>query len=166
MDNLKRIDITKIYPKFLKLLTDVLEECNNKGSIYIITGGWRSPDIQQRLFNQGRLTPGNVVTNAESFHSYHEFGLAVDACLDKDPVKFGLQPGYSDADLKLLADTAIAKGLESGYFWTKEKQGLRDTPHLQYNIHKLGLSLKDLKPIYQKNMNLQEVWDFLDTHIK
>jgi peptidoglycan LD-endopeptidase CwlK len=41
---------------------------------------------QDILYNQGRTTPGKIVTNAKGGQSYHNYGLAIDIVLvvDKD----------------------------------------------------------------------------------
>ena len=38
----------------------------------------RSWNDQQKLYAQGRTTPGTIVTQAPPGHSWHEFGMAVD----------------------------------------------------------------------------------------
>lgn len=44
----------------------------------LISSGLRSFDEQQKLYNQGRLTPGKIVTNAKPGRSMHNYGLALD----------------------------------------------------------------------------------------
>jgi peptidoglycan LD-endopeptidase CwlK len=43
-----------------------------------VTQGLRSWAEQNALYQQGRTTPGKIVTEAPPGHSWHEFGLAVD----------------------------------------------------------------------------------------
>lgn len=42
------------------------------------SSGFRSFEEQTKLFNQGRTTPGNIVTNTRAGYSNHNFGLPVD----------------------------------------------------------------------------------------
>ena len=44
----------------------------------IVVFGYRSPEQQQALYNQGRTSPGKIVTNAKSGQSAHEYYAAVD----------------------------------------------------------------------------------------
>lgn len=40
--------------------------------------GYRSPERQNELYEQGRSKPGKIVTKARGFFSFHQFGLACD----------------------------------------------------------------------------------------
>lgn len=40
--------------------------------------GWRSPQRQNQLYDQGRTKPGKIVTNRQAWESIHQYGLAVD----------------------------------------------------------------------------------------
>lgn len=56
---------------------------------------------QQALFNQGRKTPGKIVTNAQAGQSFHNYGLAVDIVLLIDKDKNGT---YETASWDTLGD--------------------------------------------------------------
>src|SRR5512134_2288927 len=43
--------------------------------------GFRAPQRQQYLWDQGRVRPGAKVTNAQPWQSMHQYGLAVDLVL-------------------------------------------------------------------------------------
>jgi peptidoglycan L-alanyl-D-glutamate endopeptidase CwlK len=51
-----------------------------------IVQGLRTIEEQNVLYAQGRTKPGNIVTNAKSGSSYHNYGLAIDFAIlvDKD----------------------------------------------------------------------------------
>lgn len=52
----------------------------------LISSGIRSFEEQQKLYNQGRVTPGKIVTNAKPGKSLHNYGLALDVFMGgKDP---------------------------------------------------------------------------------
>ena len=72
---------------------------------WYVTSAYRSSAEQDKLYAQGRTTPGPRVTNARGGQSAHNFGLAIDVVLDADPEKPGLQPGW---------DTKLA-----GWLWIK-----------------------------------------------
>src|ERR1700756_2557177 len=44
----------------------------------IVSAGARSWAEQDHLWQQGRITPGDIVTDARGGESWHNFGLAVD----------------------------------------------------------------------------------------
>jgi len=43
--------------------------------------GFRSPQRQDYLYQQGRSRPGNIITNARPWTSFHQYGLAADFVL-------------------------------------------------------------------------------------
>jgi len=47
----------------------------------ILTSGTRNNAEQQRIYDQGRTTPGDIVTNAPPGTSWHNYGLAFDAAI-------------------------------------------------------------------------------------
>ncbi|WP_407675589.1 M15 family metallopeptidase [Peribacillus glennii] len=110
----------------------------------LITAGFRSIDEQNQLYNQGRTTPGKVVTNAKGGESFHNFGLAIDfALLDKngeaiwDMEYDGNRNGRKDWDE--VVEIAKEIGFESGADWEGE---FKDYPHLQMDF---GLTLRELQ---------------------
>lgn len=159
MDNFKRIDTTKLYKPFLTKVLELVEECNKVNKIYIVTNGLRTFQEQEKLYNQGRILPGPVVTNARPGYSYHCYGLAIDVAFDTNNEKPGLQPSWSEKDLRFIADKAISMGLQSGlYFKT-----IKDAPHIQFNINQFNLKIEDLLKIFlANNKDLLAVWKFLD----
>lgn len=60
----------------------VLGECHKVGKPMRIVFGYRSPALQNRLYQQGRTKPGRIVTNLDGYRrpSMHNLGRAVDAC--------------------------------------------------------------------------------------
>ena len=155
-----RIDSTKIYPKLWERYCATLEECSKAGVDYYAISGFRDPKEQQALFDKGR-TPESIakgekiVTKAEGFKSYHNFGLATDSCKDADLSRSGLQPNYDVKEYKLLADIAKKNGLQAGYYFST----FIDAPHLQWPLKK-GITLEILKKAYLEG-GLDKVWKFM-----
>lgn len=60
----------------------VLGECWKVAKPMRVVFGYRSPALQNRLYQQGRTTPGKIVTNLDGYRhpSMHNLGRAVDAC--------------------------------------------------------------------------------------
>lgn len=71
-------DLAKLAPFFLERLKVALRECIAHGYPVDLFEGYRSPDRQDWLYDQGRTRPGKVITNARAWQSWHQFGLAAD----------------------------------------------------------------------------------------
>lgn len=96
------------------------------GRKWIVTAGRRTMAEQRALYNQGRSTPGNIVTKAPAGSSAHNFGLAVDLA--------SIKPGTDDIDWsdkyegwKQLADLAVEMGLTAGMYF----KSITDRPHIE-----------------------------------
>jgi peptidoglycan LD-endopeptidase CwlK len=98
-----------------------------------ITQGYRSFSEQDRLYAQGRTTPGQIVTYARAGQSYHNYGLAIDVY----EVQHGriLWGGPRQATIGSIGKGA---GFEWGGDWSVGKQ---DRPHFQITG---GLSWQEL----------------------
>lgn len=98
-----------------------------------ISAGMRTYAEQTRLYNQGRTTPGNIVTNARAGYSNHNFGLAVDYFLVSHDGTVGHWDINRDMNASGVADwlevARIAKSL--GFEWGGDWKSFVDYPHLQ-----------------------------------
>lgn len=97
-----------------------------------ITFSLRTMAEQQAIYNQGRTTPGNIVTNAKPGASYHNWGLAIDFALiiDGKEVSWDIGKdwdGDHTSDWMEVVNIFKAKGWEWGGDW----KSLKDYPHLQ-----------------------------------
>ena len=81
---------------------------------------FRSPVRQEHLFAQGRTEPGKIVTNADAWASYHQYGLAVDLVFN-GPGKWSWEEP-SLGMWKRMHAIAAGHGLEPLSF---------ETPHIQ-----------------------------------
>ena len=86
-----------------------------------VTSALRTWSEQSKLYNQGRTTPGKIVTNAKAGESYHNYGLAFDVV----EIKNG-QPIWNNP--KWLAIGALGKRL--GFEWGGDWK-FKDKPHFQ-----------------------------------
>lgn len=110
---------------------------NGAGNYKIISGN-RTYAEQTKLYNKGRKTGGDIVTNARAGYSNHNFGIAVDGGF------FGKDGSYLDESSpnlaeklhKKLADLVKVKipQLEWGGDW----KSFKDTPHWEV---KTGLTM-------------------------
>lgn len=99
-----------------------LQQCLAKGYSLKITQGLRTLTQQQALYNQGRTTPGKIVTNAKPGESAHNFGKAFDVAFT------GSVPYPTDDKLwKAIADIGVSLGLTAGYYF----KSFQDKPHYE-----------------------------------
>jgi peptidoglycan LD-endopeptidase CwlK len=91
----------------------------------VVSAGVRTWDEQDKLYDQGRSSPGNIVTDAPAGFSWHNFGLAVDC---EPEVKDGtIDWNSSHPQWKRMELVGKNLGLISGANWTR----LVDAPHFQ-----------------------------------
>lgn len=67
-----------LHPEVRPLVDAFLSACKAAGADILVTCSRRSNDEQTALWNQGRTTPGHIVTNAKAGQSAHNYGLAID----------------------------------------------------------------------------------------
>ena len=93
-----------------------------------VTEGLRSWNEQQRLYEQGRTTPGKIVTNCPGGHSWHQYGLAVDVC-PNDESKPVWTPDWNEnhPNWKRIEQVAASMGFTCGCAFRTRP----DDPHLQ-----------------------------------
>ncbi|MGN7986946.1 M15 family metallopeptidase [Pedobacter sp. 22226] len=87
---------------------------------------------QNALYNQGRTTPGNIVTKAKGGTSYHNYALAIDVVIVKE----------GQAVWSILPREVVQIGEQLGFEWGGNWKGFKDYPHFQMTF---GKSIKDLK---------------------
>lgn len=155
MSGFVRINLGLLYPPFAQRLLELQTRCAARGVHYYITSGFRDEAEQNKLYAQGRTTPGPIVTNSRYGKSFHNFGIAADFTHDGDLQKSGLQPDWKPESYKVLGEEAGALGLEWGGNWQ-----FKDLPHVQWPLPP-GLTLKDLLTAYQRG-GLPSAWKLLD----
>lgn len=161
-----RVDSSSIYQPLWSDALLLLEACEKRGARYYMISGYRPIPEQDGLYAQGRTKPGVIVTNAKGGQSYHNQGIALDFCRDKDMTRAGLQPGWAPEDYRILAEESQKfKNLESGFFWS-----FKDPPHIQWRLP-TGVALfrtKNLIPtavlqeINPDGSKLKDVFAFLN----
>ncbi|MFK9090826.1 M15 family metallopeptidase [Bacillus salipaludis] len=134
---------TELHPIVKERSNQLIQQAADKGIVIVITDGFRNAEDQDRLYEKGRSTEGNIVTYAKGGESYHNFGLAIDFAL-KTPsgnVVWDMQyDGNKNgkADWTEVVNMAKALGFEWGGDWAQFK----DYPHLEMNF---GMSIADLQ---------------------
>lgn len=100
----------------------------------IITQGYRTFEESDKIYQQGRTTPGEIVSNAKAGQSWHNFGLAVDFALVVNGKTIWDQhnPQWS---------TVVNIFKAHGFTWGGDWKGFKDYPHLEM---KFGQTLSNL----------------------
>ncbi|MFP7296283.1 M15 family metallopeptidase [Neobacillus niacini] len=134
---------TELHP-FVKERSDQLvQQAAKIGIVVLITDGFRSIDEQNTLYEQGRTTEGNIVTNAKGGESYHNYGLAIDFALETPSGDVVWDRQY-DRNQNAKSDWSevvkIAKSL--GFEWGGDWKDFKDYPHFQMDF---GLTIADLQ---------------------
>ena len=136
-------EISELHPVVLAHKNKLVHETRKLGINIIVTDGFRSDEEQNRLYNQGRSTAGQVVTNAKAGESMHNYGLAIDFALRTkdggviwDMEYDGNKNGKSD----WMEVVSAAK--ELGFEWGGDWSSFPDYPHLQMDF---GLTIRELK---------------------
>jgi peptidoglycan L-alanyl-D-glutamate endopeptidase CwlK len=101
----------------------------------IITQGYRTFDESNKLYQQGRTTSGEIVTNAKAGQSWHNYGLAVDFAL-----VINGNAEWNQNDPNWMTVVNIFKN--HGFNWGGDFPGtFKDYPHLE---NKMGQTLAEL----------------------
>lgn len=126
--------IEDLHPKVADLCNQFKSECKDVGIDVLITSTYRDNESQNALYNQGRTTPGNKVTNAKGGQSFHNYRIAFDFC----PIVGGKAQWNDTATFNRCGEIAESLGLE----WAGRWKTFKELAHCQYTG---GLTLKDLQ---------------------
>lgn len=105
-----------------------------------ITQTGRSFEESQTLYNQGRTTPGQIVTRAKPGQSYHNYYLALDFVL-----MVGGKMIWKVDDNWMIVVQCFR---EYGFFWGGDFTKFKDYPHLE---NRLGYHWSTLLELYTSN---------------
>ena len=150
MDKITIDRINKAHPKIREELLSLYLECNNmlpKGVRLRFSYVFRSPEEQHALFLKRPK-----VTNADSWQSIHNYGLAFDIVLLYDKNNDGTFETASwdnDKNWQMVVSFFKSKGYEWGGDWKKFK----DAPHFQKDF---GFDYKTLKQRIDKGITIVE----------
>lgn len=123
-----------LHPKVQEMAFAWLRGCRNAGIDVLVTSTLRTHEDQQKLYDQGRTTPGKIVTNAKPGESFHNYGLAIDFV----PVVNG-KPAWDDIEtISQIGEIAEDIGFEWAGRWKRFKEKL----HIQWTG---GLTIKELQ---------------------
>jgi peptidoglycan LD-endopeptidase CwlK len=144
----------------IRQMSDMLAE---EGIAIRVTQALRSVSEQQALYEQGRTTPGKIVTNCPGGHSYHNVGLAVDCVPSVNGVDQSFEPDWNanHPAWKRMEVVGQSLGLESGATW----RTFPDAPHFQIQgKFPVGAPNDEVRQLLA-NGGLQAVWDEVDKQV-
>jgi peptidoglycan L-alanyl-D-glutamate endopeptidase CwlK len=123
-----------LHPKVMQMCSEFIKSCQKEHIDILITSTYRDAECQDKLYAQGRTTPGNKVTNAKAGQSWHNWRCAFDFV----PLVNG-KPAWNDVALfTKCGEIAEKHGLEWAGRWVKFKE----LAHCQYTG---GLTLADFQ---------------------
>ncbi|MFC7322832.1 M15 family metallopeptidase [Halobacillus campisalis] len=132
-----------LHPTVERKKNQLIDEAEIIGIEVVITEEVRSIEEQEEIYEQGRSTEGEVVTNADGGESYHNYGLAIDFALmnGEGTIVWDMErDGNDNGEADWMEVVDIAKGL--GFDWGGDWRSFKDYPHFQMDF---GLSIKELK---------------------
>jgi peptidoglycan L-alanyl-D-glutamate endopeptidase CwlK len=134
VDERSQKNIDTLLPEVQPLATKLIEEATAEGIRVKIICGTRTYAEQDKLYSQGRSSPGPIVTKAKGGQSNHNFGLAFDiGIFGENGAYYGEHPDY-----RRCGEIGEKLGLEWGGDWK-----FVDEPHFQYNP--LNLSIAQMR---------------------
>jgi hypothetical protein len=130
--------VSLLHPKFRQSAQNFIEDAENTLGIKIrVVQGLRTFAEQDAIYQQGRTTPGHIVTYSPAGTSYHNYGLAIDAVpFNDDGVTLNWNYNFD-----LLRPFAIKQGMTLGLDFPK-----KDSDHFE---NKYGYNWRDLLHKYQ-----------------
>jgi peptidoglycan L-alanyl-D-glutamate endopeptidase CwlK len=78
----RNADLSLLHPTFRAALVLTLDKLAKEAIPFKVFEAYRYPERQADLYAQGRTAPGKIVTYAEPWRSYHQYGLGVDLVLN------------------------------------------------------------------------------------
>ena len=135
--------LADLAPHVRAMAEQLLADATAAGIPLTVTCTRRSAAEQTARYDQGRVTPGPIVTRAPAGYSYHEFGLALDVVPTEllSLKNWGNTPEHRARANELWARVgAIGKAL--GFRWGGDFPHLIDRPHFEWSG---GLSLAQLR---------------------
>lgn len=133
-------DVTLLHPKLRKIVPALIYECKNYGLPVLMTDGFRTKAEQDKIYAQGRTTPGIIVSQVQYPNSAHNWGIAFDFCRNVRGKE------YDDSDNFFARVAAIAK--QYGLDWGGDWKNFVDKPHLQLREFMPNNSLASLRSVY------------------
>lgn len=141
---LKRL--SQIHPLLRQRVEIIITRMAERGITVECVQGLRTAHEQNALYAEGRTAPGQKVTNARAWQSFHNYGIAADLC--------PFVNGKPDWNASREVWNAIGKEAERLHLEWGGRWKFRDLPHVQMP----GLSVSQCFALCGGG-SLQPVWD-------
>jgi peptidoglycan L-alanyl-D-glutamate endopeptidase CwlK len=131
--------IQTLQPPVQPIALSFLAKCEDAGIPCTVVQGTRTFTQQQVVYDQGRTTPGQIVTKARPGDSYHQYGLAFDVV----PIAYESAPDWNPSGpyWHTIGEIGESLGLTWGGRWSSP-----DDPHFELN----AAPLAELKAYWEK----------------
>lgn len=143
-------DVNLLVPELITLQKAHQEECRKNGITYIVTQTERSRAEQTAIYNQGRSTPGRIVTYCQYPMSPHCWCCAYDIAITVN--------GKVTWDRDDLYRKAGAIGKALGLQWGGEFKRIYDTPHYEIPKYVKNKSVDWLLHTYGTPEKFKAAW--------
>jgi peptidoglycan L-alanyl-D-glutamate endopeptidase CwlK len=143
-------DENYLHPVLKKSWHELKYRAKHKNIDLILTSTYRDGEYQDYLYSQGRTRPGNIVTNAKSGESIHNYGLSFDFA----PIELDGNINWSSSNKKwnISGEIWMNMGGDWGGIWNT----LVDLAHCEFTGE---LTINDLqKGLYLDN-NIKMKWE-------
>lgn len=121
----RKLNVPGLSPEVARKTRQVIRELQVKGIYVGVAQGFRSYAEQEKLYAQGRTTPGAIVTHARGGQSNHNRGIAVDLfqySMDGTEAIFN-----TDANFQQIVQAMKRQGFSWGGDWVT----FQDYPHFE-----------------------------------
>ncbi|WP_215115905.1 M15 family metallopeptidase [Exiguobacterium sp. s80] len=121
----RKLNVPGLSPEVARKTRQVIRELHVKGIYVGVAQGLRSYAEQEKLYAQGRTTPGAIVTHARGGQSNHNRGIAVDLfqySMDGTEAIFN-----TDANFQQIVQAMK----EQGFSWGGDWVTFQDYPHFE-----------------------------------
>lgn len=151
MDTVSEQRLALVNPQLANLVRKMADILALESLTVRVTQGLRTWAEQAVLYDQGRATPGKIVTRARPGYSYHNFGLAVDLVpmIDIGPDWDTTHPVWQ----RMIA-VGQQVGLQAGALW----RTFPDMPHFQLTGNLPTSPNSSVRAAYE-NGGLNKVWE-------
>ncbi len=115
----------------------------------IITSTLRTFQEQQKIYDQGRTTPGQIVTKAKPGQSMHNYGVALDGALriDSKVLDWDFKKDW-DGDRQSDWSEVVVIFKKYGFKWGGDWISFQDLPHFEMTF---GKKWEDLLALHNAN---------------
>jgi len=152
MEAISEQRLALVHPALAAKVRAAADALAANGLYFRVAQGLRTHAEQDALYEQGRSTPGSIVTNARGGYSNHNFGCAVDCYPFDDGQTGDLDWSPMSVEFQEMVEALKAQGLVWGGNWAS----LKDYPHFQ--LANVPVTPTDADRAAFASGGLQAVW--------